>query len=482
MAGKKILVVEDEVIVAMDLQSRLEILGYSVVGISTSGEDAVKKSVQFQPDLIMMDIKLNGLDGILAARLIHEKMDIPVIFMSAFSDEGTLERSRQAKPYGYITKPFDEDELAVTIEYAFLKFKLTPKGFTSGVFDYPLGKSLQMVVERLKQESRTDRLASLLGEELFKIGIGSILLKADFAGKETLTLFSLSLPEKILSLVERVLGINLVGYNLPKEKWLSPEIVKSEIAVQIADPAAHIIAALPKAPDYLIANFFHSKVSNHASTVYYLPLCSEGQVLGALVAWSDQFNPGDLGLMEQFSLEVSQVFKEAQFFRSSSRVSITDDLTGLFNRRYFIELVERQFQRSTRTHEPFSIIVLDIDRFQWVLEQYGLAAGNTVLKQVVKRLSPVLGKLDVMARDQGDTFLIFLPGKDRAEAIKTAESLRVLTASKPFDLGFQQVKLTASLGVVTLPENSPGVSALLGSAAQALFTAKQNGRNCVRSA
>ena len=122
MPREKILIVEDERVVAMDIQNRLKDLGYFVCGSASSGEDAVKKTSELQPDLVLMDIVLKGdMDGIDAAGQIRERFNIPVVYLTAFSDEKTLQRARLTGPYGYILKPFEDSELRSNIEMALYK-------------------------------------------------------------------------------------------------------------------------------------------------------------------------------------------------------------------------------------------------------------------------------------------------------------------------------------------------------------------------
>ncbi len=122
MANTRILVVEDESIVALDIQARLRRLGYAAVGAASSGEEAVSKAQQLQPDLVLMDIKLDGgMDGIEAASQIRSRFNIPVVYVTAYADEATLRRAQVTEPFGYILKPFDERELYSTIEMAVYK-------------------------------------------------------------------------------------------------------------------------------------------------------------------------------------------------------------------------------------------------------------------------------------------------------------------------------------------------------------------------
>ncbi|MCU7490340.1 MAG: PAS domain S-box protein [Ignavibacteria bacterium] len=123
MAKAKIFIVEDESIVALDLKYSLESLGYQVCGIESTAEDGVKKILEAKPQLVLMDIGLEGVtDGITAAAEIKSKLDIPLIYLTANSDEATLNRAKITEPFGYVLKPFDERDLQTTIEMALYKY------------------------------------------------------------------------------------------------------------------------------------------------------------------------------------------------------------------------------------------------------------------------------------------------------------------------------------------------------------------------
>ena len=115
----RVLVVEDESVVSKDIQESLKGLGYKVCGTAFSGDEAIKKAESLQPDLVLMDIVLKGdIDGVEAAETIRARLHVPVIYLTAYSDEHTLNRAKVTEPSGYILKPFDERELHTTIEVA----------------------------------------------------------------------------------------------------------------------------------------------------------------------------------------------------------------------------------------------------------------------------------------------------------------------------------------------------------------------------
>lgn len=128
MANARILVVEDENIIAMDIQSRLERLGYTVPATASCGAEAIRKAGEIHPDLVLMDIVLEGeIDGIEAAEQIKVQFDIPVVYLTAYADESTLQRAKITESYGYILKPFEARDLHANIEMALYKHRMERK-------------------------------------------------------------------------------------------------------------------------------------------------------------------------------------------------------------------------------------------------------------------------------------------------------------------------------------------------------------------
>jgi CheY-like chemotaxis protein/DNA-binding PadR family transcriptional regulator len=118
----KILIVDDEAIITMQLEERLSVMGYTVGGMAASGEDAVEKARNIRPDLVLMDIVMPGkMNGIEAAKIITAELDIPVVFVTAYADDAIIEKAKSARPYGYIVKPFNELEIKAAIEVALFR-------------------------------------------------------------------------------------------------------------------------------------------------------------------------------------------------------------------------------------------------------------------------------------------------------------------------------------------------------------------------
>ncbi len=155
VAGRhpRILVVEDGLIMARDIEARLKRMSYDVVGIAGSGDEAVRKAKDLSPDLVLMDVNLKGgVDGIRAAELIRGRADIPVVYVTGYSDDQTLRRARATDPFGYILKPFDERELHGTIEMALYRH--------------------QMHVHLKEREQRYRNIAELVSDFAYCLGVG----------------------------------------------------------------------------------------------------------------------------------------------------------------------------------------------------------------------------------------------------------------------------------------------------------------------
>lgn len=124
MSTARVLIVEDESIIALDIQTSLQAAGYQVVSIAATAAEALDDTAKLQPDLVLMDIRLDGeMDGVETAEHIRREWQLPVVFLTAHADENTLRRAKQSQPFGYILKPFDDRELITTVEIALSRYR-----------------------------------------------------------------------------------------------------------------------------------------------------------------------------------------------------------------------------------------------------------------------------------------------------------------------------------------------------------------------
>lgn len=186
--------------------------------------------------------------------------------------------------------------------------------------------------------------------------------------------------------------------------------------------------------------------------------------------------------LEEIAARIEVILQRMQVFHD---LSMRDDLTGAYNRRYFNERIEEEINRATRNNRPFSIAVIDIDFFKKINDTYGHQVGDYILIEMVKFLQARLRKSDFLARLGGEEFVLLLPDTAGSNALALMERLRMLLMETIFpyrDLvtgDFVDLKITASAGIATFPADADSGVILQELADKALYEAKSSGRNAV---
>jgi diguanylate cyclase (GGDEF)-like protein len=218
-----------------------------------------------------------------------------------------------------------------------------------------------------------------------------------------------------------------------------------------------------------------------------VPMKQEGQVVGAIVVEGDDprdLMAGDIGQVQTLGAIASASLAQLWRMERVQQASITDQLTGLFNRRHFDEQLPRLLSKADQERQPVSLIVLDVDHFKKVNDTYGHEAGDAVLQGVANVVQHTVrhGGGDICARYGGEEVAILLPGVPAVEALEIAERLRRTLAAKPVVYGGQRIAITASFGVASYKETVSTQAGFFPAADKALYQAKSGGRNCVKSA
>jgi diguanylate cyclase (GGDEF)-like protein len=171
---------------------------------------------------------------------------------------------------------------------------------------------------------------------------------------------------------------------------------------------------------------------------------------------------------------------EASYHVEVYRMSITDGMTGVHNKRYLLELLERDLATAARQQTQLSLLMIDIDHFKKINDTYGHLAGDQALKELCRRLQPRLRSTDALARYGGEEFAVVLPATPRESALQVAEILRALVEAEPFTHEQIRIPATISLGLATTDPAIPTtVTALIKQADDNLYEAKRSGRNRV---
>ncbi|MGA1104767.1 MAG: response regulator, partial [Pseudomonadales bacterium] len=227
----KIFVVEDQALVARDIQTRLVSMGYEVLGTASRASDAVTQVLLLQPDLVLMDINLKGeMDGIEAATQIAAEADIPVIYCTAYSNEATLARAKITAPYGYVLKPFDNRELEINIEISLHKHQL----------EQTIKQGRERLAATLSSVSEAIISANQQGEILFANEAACRLLARPFADlvgldlRGAIRLGALEMGEAALDLTALPLDAALNDLAPKRQRLISAEDEMRPVEVELS--------------------------------------------------------------------------------------------------------------------------------------------------------------------------------------------------------------------------------------------------------
>jgi diguanylate cyclase (GGDEF)-like protein len=232
------------------------------------------------------------------------------------------------------------------------------------------------------------------------------------------------------------------------------------------------------------------KNRKHYKTTSFLsvPIKIEERIIGVLNLsdkdGGEAFNEEDLKLIQSVASQVAVIMERNLFYNKTEelkKLTITDELTGLLNRRYLYERLKDELARSERHGNRLSILMLDLDGFKECNDTYGHLAGDKALKQIAESLLNTVRSMDIVARYGGDEFMVILPETGEAIAIEIAERLRRSVARSPVLSGNETTGrpclITTSIGIACYPEHGKTVELLLKHADKALYRAKNKGKN-----
>lgn len=420
MRPAKILVVEDEYIVAIDIQISLIKLGYDVPETVDSGEAALEKVLELQPDLVIMDIYLSGeMDGIEAARQISESVNIPIVYLTAYADEATLARAKLTAPFGYILKPFEERELRTAIEIALYKHESE---------------------QRLREKQQW--LSTILKSIGDAVIANDIEANITFMNPVAETLTGWKQEEAIGKAITEVFNIVDEHHHQPIE---SPVIAALRQGVTVG---------LPEHTLLLAKNGVAKPIDDSAA-----PIKDEsGSIKGAVLIFRD--------ITEKKQAQ-AELLKNAFY----------DKLTGLPNRAFFAEDLQKVATRPQESERLFAVLFLDIDRFKWVNDSLGHRIGDQLLIAIAQRLEASVGEHHTVARLGGDEFAILLKDLEDADtACRTAERI-LQELGLPFFTEGYEVFVTASIGIALSPILYDRPEDIIRDADIAMYRAKSLGKD-----
>jgi diguanylate cyclase (GGDEF)-like protein len=221
-------------------------------------------------------------------------------------------------------------------------------------------------------------------------------------------------------------------------------------------------------------------------TALAMPVRSGSNPFGVLAYYGRRkprpYGRDDVAMLAALVRQAEIAIDSSFLYDEATRLSLTDGLTGLWNRRHLALRIEAELSRAVRFGEPFAVLYCDLDGFKPVNDTLGHQAGDTLLIETARRLTDVTREVDIVARPGGDEFTLLLPRTGLGGALRLADKIRTAVGGRPFDLDGTTASLSMSIGVAAYPEHGSSGKELLAAADSALYRAKAGGRNRVEHA
>ncbi len=218
-------------------------------------------------------------------------------------------------------------------------------------------------------------------------------------------------------------------------------------------------------------------------SILYIPLLVKDQLIGFAELWESrykrEFSTEEINICFLLAQQAAIAIENASLFEEVQNLALTDELTGLYNRRGLFEIGRIEFARARRLEKPFSAIMVDIDHFKDVNDDFGHPVGDKVLQRMAGVFQQGLRSVDLVGRFGGEEFVILLSETDSTSAKEVAERLRIAVEQLSINIGKKKVSVTISVGVASFDKNSPDLNTLVARADQAMYVSKHKGRNRV---
>ncbi|WP_410497796.1 EAL domain-containing protein [Chitinibacter sp. S2-10] len=538
MSAIRVLVVEDERIIALDLKQQLEAMSYNVCQVVPTGAQAIEAAQNHQPDMVLMDIHLEGpMDGIEAAQTIHSTLKIPIIFLTAYAEDATLRRAEAALPYGYLVKPVSPRELNATLKMAAVRhdvdqqidnngqlFKQALESASLNVWEWdfnseqirifnlfeagymgasaPLCESLSHFYQRIDPRDLANVQNSIESARSKGQNINTIFRTHDRDGPSRWIEVQAKRFEDADRHQSRLVGVlQDITERRRNEEQLRQAMAVFEATAEgifILDLSCRIISSNPafsrltgyssqEAQDWSSINkLYAQRHSAHFFEELSKPERGQwqGQILyrrktgKALSVWET------INLVRDSENQPSHyvvVFADIGAMLAVQEqlnyLAKHDSLTNLCNRRSFLELLSQELSKCQRNRKMLALLMIDLDHFKTINDTLGHSIGDLLLKETANRLLGSVRSTDTVARLGGDEFVIHLSGLDNSTVVDQIAQIILGKLSEPYYLDGEVCYLSGSIGIAIAPGDGTEVTELMKNADQAMYNAKRSGRN-----
>lgn len=340
--------------------------------------------------------------------------------------------------------------------------------------------ALGHVAARIGSAPDIEGVMRTLGEELRTLNLTCLVALYTPSDNPEISIRYTSLPQRIVRLFERASGYKMGEFRISPEKLSAhTDLIRRPRPAILSDSlgaAAEILGGFPRSK---IAGILRSAGVSEKVHIGHFPLMIEQKVQGLLWLWGESLHEDDLPAMSIFANQVAIAIENARLFGEVQRLASIDELTGLYNRRHFLDIAQVEFSRGLRYGRSLSAMLLDIDHFKDFNDTYGHAIGDKVLQVVARHCKQSLRNTDILGRYGGEEFAILLPETKLEVARAVAERLRksISDALIPTEKG--KLTVTISIGVAENSKLTPTLETLIARADQAMYVAKHKGRNRV---
>lgn len=476
---KKILLIDDSKTQLGTMRILLVRAGYEVE-TAEDGVSGYKKLFEFAPDIVVSDILMPNLNGYQLCRLIKDNpltSKIPVILLTILEQKMDKFWGKKSGADSFLLKTTDFEEIVDKINSLMLR--------------RPVSDEVKELI--LKHSYEQDEIQV----ELNKI-LDSTLMQSTLMNEfrvlskhiENEAVLSRNLFELLNSLINYDMAVFIM-----KIPSLQEEVeVYADKCIKISDDLftglvkAGIKKGFPDSGnmDFYIKNVYESRMKDspfnddELKSSYVHTIRDNTDVLGAICFFGlKEFDMANHDFFDVVFKEIDLLLKIKSLYNKTKFLSITDSLTGLYNREYMMQNLEREYSRSSRYGSYISVAMVDLDFFKSVNDTHGHQTGDIVLKEITHKIYSSLRKTDIIFRYGGEEILIIMPETEKKSAFIPLERIRENISSSPIKYGDKIINATISIGIADNQTKVESAEKLIEIADKALYKAKQTGRNKV---
>ncbi len=445
MEGReKVLVIDDEESIQKSLSLVLKGEGYDVT-IAGTGTEGLEKLEKQPFDAVILDYKLPDTDGLNVARVIRERApEVALVFITAYSSIETAVTVMKLGAFDFVEKPLQKDVILSALKRSLLSKKLLEKG------ERALEKPNILIVD---------------DEHMVRFSLEETLKAAGYPCRSCASGY-----EALRKVEEELFHILIVDLKL--EDMEGTEVIR-KVREYFPEMMATVITGVPSIENAVTA------LKSGAIDYVIKPLEPEDLIGRIKMGWEKHRN-GVLVKQLLHNLQVTNLELE-KANQKLNALSVTDNLTSLYNHRYIMDVLSIEYQKAKRFQHKLSLIMLDMDHFRTINDKYGHQVGDALLIEFGAFLKEQTRSIDTVGRYGGEEFCIVLPETESADAVRVGEKLRREIAGKLFTpVEGLSVNVTASMGVASADDEGVGsMEAMLNHVNKALYEAKLGGRNRV---